>query len=390
MVKSVRPLCILGSTGSIGTQALDIVRLFPDRLRVSALSTNRNAELLVQQALEFRSRYVAVADATRAPFVERSLAGTGIRVLAGEKGIESLAASDDVEVVIAAISGVAGLKGVLAALKTGKTVALANKETLVVAGALARTIAAESRAELIPVDSEHSAIFQCLVGEPEGTVESITLTASGGPFRTRPVDSFGHITLEEALIHPNWSMGRKITIDSATMMNKGLEVIEAHWLFGLAANQIHVLVHPQSIIHSMVTFTDGSTKAQLGLPDMRLPIQYALSHPDRWAAAHERADYARLGRLDFEEPDLTRFPCLGLAYDALRTGGAAPAVLNAANESAVALFLEGRLRFVDIPIVVEHALEQVRRGSDASLEDLLEADRAARRCVVEHDRAMAI
>jgi len=277
---------------------------------------------------------------------------------------------------------------VLAAIRADKTIALANKETLVVAGALVNDLLTRHESTIIPVDSEHSAIFQCLAGEPLHAVETLILTASGGPFRTRPAETFGAITREEALRHPNWSMGAKITIDSATMMNKGLEVLEARWLFDLQAEQIEVLVHPQSIIHSMVTFADGSTKAQLGMPDMRVPIQYALSYPDRWPAPHPRIDWGRLRGLDFEPPDADKFPCLRLAYEALACGGTAPAVLNAANEQAVALFLEGRIRFVDIPRRVEAAMQQLARAVQPSYDALVEADAAARRLVLEHGRGV--
>ena len=387
---SSRALCILGSTGSIGTQALEIVRLFPDRLHVVALAAHRSTALLAKQAREFRPRFVVIADRSKALELEQMLSGSGIRVLAGPEGIMEVAACSGVDVVIAAVTGAAGLHGVLAALRAGKTVALANKETLVTAGALATSMAAEYGGKLIPVDSEHSAVFQCLVGEAERTVETILLTASGGPFRTRDTDTFASITRAEALRHPNWSMGAKITIDSATMMNKGLEVIEARWLFNVQSSQIEVLVHPQSVVHSMVVFTDGSTKAQLGVPDMRVPIQYALSYPDRWQAPHVRVDWRTIRSLDFALPSLERFPCLRLAFEALRAEGTAPAVLNAANEQAVALFLEDRIRFVDIPVTVEHALETVSGGAATTIEGLMEVDRAARQCVMEHGATITI
>ncbi len=379
-----RGLSILGATGSIGTQTLDIVRLFPDRLRVRALTGHSNAELLARQALEFLPDCVVIGKAAEAPPLREALAGTGIRVLDGPAGLCEAAALPEADVVMAAVVGVAGLEPVLAAIGAGKTIALANKETLVVAGALVEASLAQHGSTLLPVDSEHSAIFQCLVGEPARAVESLVLTASGGPFRTRALETFAEITRDEALRHPNWSMGAKITIDSATMMNKGLEVIEARWLFGVQAEQIEVLIHPQSIIHSMVTFTDGSTKAQLGMPDMKVPIQYALSYPDRWPAPHPRIDWSRLKGLDFEPPDVDKFPCLRLAYEALAFGGTAPAVLNAANEQAVALFLKDHIRFVDIPRVVEAALGKRARTVQPSYETLVEADAEARRLVMEH------
>jgi 1-deoxy-D-xylulose-5-phosphate reductoisomerase len=288
-----------------------------------------------------------------------------------------------VDVVMAAVVGFAGLAPVLAALRHDTDVALANKETMVVAGPLVTDVLDRHDARLLPVDSEHSAIFQCLAGESQRNVEEVVLTASGGPFRTRPADTFDEITVDEALDHPNWSMGAKITIDSATMMNKGLEVIEARWLFDLDPEQIEVLVHPQSIVHSMVSFTDGSVKALMGVPDMKVPIQYALSFPGRWGASHERLDWTELARLEFEPPDTEKFPCLRLAYDALDIGGTAPAVLNAANEVAVERFLREQISFSDIPRLIEHTLEQMPTVSSPSLEELTAADREARRRVQE-------
>lgn len=381
---AARNLCILGATGSIGTQTLDIVRLFPDQLRVHALTAHRNAELLAQQALAFAPQCVVIGEERQLPVLREALAGTGIRVLAGKEGLDEAATLAAVDTVVAAVVGFAGLRPTLAAIRAGKTIALANKETLVVAGALVNELLAAHGVDMIPVDSEHSAIFQCLVGEPPETVEALTLTASGGPFRTRPRETFSQITKAEALNHPNWDMGAKITIDSATMMNKGLEVIEARWLFGLGPEQIRVLVHPQSIIHSMVTFVDGSTKAQLGVPDMKVPIQYALTYPTRWPAPHERLDWATLGRLDFEPPDEEKFPCLRLAFEALRAGGTAPAVLNAANEQAVALFLADKIRFADIPRSIEQAVQALATPGTPTLEALVAADAAARRWVQEH------
>lgn len=394
---ALRGLVILGSTGSIGTQTLEVVRLFPDRFRVRALTAHANAELLLEQARAFRPELVVIGEAAKVPALEERLRGLDVRVRHGEQGLCEAAALEGADVVVAAVVGVAGLEPVVAAIRQGKTIALANKETLVVGGALVNGLLEEYGATLVPVDSEHSAIFQCLVGEPPESIEALTLTASGGPFRTRDPKTFAAITPEEALRHPNWSMGAKITIDSATMMNKGLEVIEARWLFHVEADRIEVLVHPQSIIHSMVTFLDGSAKAQLGVPDMKVPIQYALSYPERWAAPHERIDWARLRCLDFAPPDPDVFPCLRLAYDALRSGGTAPAVLNAANEEAVALFLSRKIRFTDIPRLIEDALERLAetsrrpggRTSAPSLEALHEADVRTRRHVQEHARALA-
>ncbi|GIV57221.1 MAG: 1-deoxy-D-xylulose 5-phosphate reductoisomerase [Rhodothermaceae bacterium] len=380
-------LCVLGATGSIGTQALDVVDLFPDRLHVRALTAHARVDQLAHLARRYRPACVAIADVTRYGALKEALAGTGIEVLAGAEGLCEAATRADVDTVLAAVVGFAGLAPTLAAVRAGKKIALANKETLVVAGELVTALAARHGATLLPVDSEHSAIFQCLVGEPAEAIETLILTASGGPFRTRPRHTFEAITREEALRHPNWDMGAKITIDSATMMNKGLEVIEARWIFGIERERLRVLVHPQSIIHSMVVFRDGSTKAQLGVPDMKVPIQYALTYPERWPAPHPRVDWAALGRLDFEEPDLERFPCLRLAFEALAHGGTAPAVLNAANEQAVDLFLRDRIRFVDIPHLIEQALVDLAASRPArSLEELVETDARARRHVQELHR----
>jgi 1-deoxy-D-xylulose-5-phosphate reductoisomerase len=379
-----RGLAILGATGSIGTQTLDVVRLFPDAFDVRALTCGANVERLADQIREFRPARVAVGSEEKARELRALLPDADVAIGVGEKGLCDAATDPDVDVVMAAVVGFAGLAPVLAALRAAKTVALANKETLVVAGRLVQDVLARhDDAHLLPVDSEHSAIFQCLAGEAERSVEEVVLTASGGPFRTRPADTFGEITVEEALDHPNWSMGAKITIDSATMMNKGLEVIEARWLFDLDVDQIQVLVHPQSIVHSMVAFTDGAVKAQLGIPDMKVPIQYALSFPARWAAPHERLDWTELTRLDFERPDTDKFPCLRLAFDALEAGGTAPAVLNAANEAAVELFLDEKIPFLDIPRLIERTLGRTATGEASSLDALSTADRAARRSVKE-------
>lgn len=378
-----RGVAVLGSTGSIGTQTLDVLRLFPDQFRVRALTAGSNAELLARQAREFQPDAVVIEDERQWQPLRDALADTEVHVLQGADGLCEAASETAVDLVVAAVVGFAGLDPVLAALREGKTVALANKETLVVAGALVNRLLDEYGGTLIPVDSEHSAMFQCLIGEAERSVEELVLTASGGPFRTRPVHTFDQITRAEALDHPNWSMGTKITIDSATMMNKGLEVIEARWLFDVDADQIRVLVHPQSIVHSMVAFTDGSVKAQLGVPDMKVPIQYALTYPARWPAPHERLDWTELRRLDFEPPDLDKFPCLRLAFDALDMGGTAPAVLNAANEQAVALFLEERIKFTDIPRAIENALDALATAEPPALAQLRAADAEARRFVQE-------
>lgn len=380
-----RGLAILGSTGSIGTQTLDVVRLFPDQFDVKALTCGGNVELLADQVREFQPECVAVGTPEQVPALEEALSGTGAdaRVVAGTEGLCEVATRSDVDVVMGAVVGFAGLRPVLDALKAGKRVALANKETLVVGGALVTQALRDGAGELLPVDSEHSAIFQCMVGEEECSVEEIVLTASGGPFWERPADTLADVTVSEALDHPNWSMGPKITIDSATMMNKGLEVIEAKWLFDLPLDQIQVLVHPESIVHSMVGFGDGAVKAQLGVPDMKVPIQYALSFPVRWPAPHERLDWEQLSSLHFDRPDLDKFPCLRLAYDAVEAAGTAPAILNAANEAAVQRFLDEQLGFMDIPRAVEQALTELAVEVDPSLDDIVAADAEARRFVEE-------
>jgi len=374
-----RGVAVLGATGSIGTQTLEVVRLFPDRFDIRALTCGSNVELLAEQAREFQPPVVTVGTPERAQALRERIADLDVEVTVGQEGLCEVAARADVDVVVAAVVGFAGLTPVLSALREGKTVALANKETMVVGGPLVHDVMETGEGRLLPVDSEHSAIFQCLSGEAERTLEEIVLTASGGPFRTRPAGTFGDITVEEALDHPNWSMGPKITIDSATMMNKGLEVIEARWLFDLDVDQIQVLVHPQSIVHSMVAFADGAVKAQLGVPDMKVPIQYALSHPARWPAPHERLDWGELTRLDFEQPDTDKFPCLRLAYEALEAGGTAPAVLNAANEVAVDLFLDKKIAFIDIARVIEDTLERVPVIETPTLDDLHAVDAEARK-----------
>jgi 1-deoxy-D-xylulose-5-phosphate reductoisomerase len=372
-----RKIAILGATGSIGKSTLDLIERNVERFEVVAVTAATNVDALADVARRTRARLAVIADESRLAQLQERLAGTDCRAAAGEAGLIA-AASGEAELVIAAIVGCAGLKSVMAAVDAGKTVALANKEALVTAGELMTRAAEASGATLLPVDSEHNAIFQCLAGSPIDQVSRIVLTASGGPFRTASAEMIAGATPAQAVAHPNWSMGAKISIDSATMMNKGLELIEARHLFGLESNRIDVLIHPQSVVHSLVEFIDGSVLAQLGTPDMRIAISYALAWPERMGTPAQRLDLAAIARLDFEVPDLTRFPALRLAREALEAGGAAPIVLNAANEVAVAAFLDGRLRFTDIARFVSQALERASFESPRSIEDVLEADRETR------------
>jgi 1-deoxy-D-xylulose-5-phosphate reductoisomerase len=371
-------ITILGSTGSIGCSALDVVDAHPDRLEVIGLAAGRNAERLAEQIGKYRPKIVAVADGdVRAELEARCGAG---RVPLGRDGLLEVATHPDADIVLCASSGTAGLEAALAAIDAGKTIALANKEVLVMAGALMVDAARRRGVAILPVDSEHNAIHQCLDGRRHSDVRRLILTASGGPFRSLDAASLSRVTPADALRHPTWQMGRKITIDSATLMNKGLEVIEARWLFDVEADRIDVVIHPQSIVHSMVELLDGSVIAQLGVTDMRLPIQYAFSYPERWEAALPTLDVSRMGSLEFEPPDQARFPCLRLAFEALRLGGARPAVLNAANEVAVEAFLAGKLRFTGIPAVIEQALEasEPRLDPPKSLIDVRAIDDWAR------------
>lgn len=377
----MKKLGIFGSTGSIGENALQVVRNNPDRFRVVCLTAHSNTELLVRQALEFKPDSVCIVEESGYATLARSLANSGIRLLSGKQALADLAREADFDTMVGAIVGFAGLLPTLEAIKAGKDIALANKETLVVAGEIVNHLLEKHRVGLIPIDSEHSALFQCLVGESSSSVRKIILTASGGPFLNKPKEEFGAITLKEALRHPNWNMGSKITIDSATLMNKGLEVIEAHWLFGLTPEKIDVAIHPQSIIHSMVEFIDGSTKAQMGVPDMKLPIQYALAYPERIKNGFDAFDFRKSNRLDFMEPDHDKFQCLRLAYDALAELGTMPAVLNAANEVVVDHFLNERIRFIEIPQFIEKAMQAHTVKLDPDLEEVVEADRWAREFV---------
>lgn len=379
-VSAQKHIAILGSTGSIGQNSLEVIGAFPDRFRVAYLTAHSNLGLLLQQADRFKPRGVVLLDEKLAREARGSL-DSRIEVLSGEAGLEAVVQRDEVDIVISALVGFAGLKPTIAAIRHRKRVALANKETLVVAGDMIMSLVREYGVDVLPVDSEHSAIFQCLAGEDRSHIAKLILTASGGPFLRVPPSSFSSITVQQALNHPNWSMGKKITIDSATLMNKGLEVIEAHWLFGLPADRIQVVIHPQSIIHSMVEFIDGSVKAQLGLPDMKLPIQYALSFPERWPMNGARVDFPTLHSMTFFEPDRNKFRCLSLAYEALSLGGTAPTVLNAANEIAVQGFLQGEISFEKIPIFIERALSGVKMCSNPELVSILEADRKTREYV---------
>lgn len=370
-----RRIAILGSTGSIGTQTLDVIRRHPERFEVEMISARRNVDLLVRQALEFKAGNVVICDERQYSEACRRLAGSGCRVWYGTDSLCEIVRLPSVDIVVGAMVGFSGLRPTLAALEAGKTVALANKETLVAAGAVVTSVMKEHGARILPVDSEHSAIFQCLLGAGDNRVEKIHLTASGGPFRTWDRPRIAAATAETALRHPNWDMGAKVTIDSATMMNKGFEVIEAKWLFGIDVDRINVVVHPESIIHSMVEFRDGAVIAQLGWPDMREPIALALAYPDRIEIGNRRLDFAMLGKLSFEAPDFRRFPCLELAYEAIRRGGNAPCALNAANEVTVAAYLKGLIGFYDIARINERCLEGMNFVATPSIDDIFETNK---------------
>lgn len=371
-------VAILGSTGSIGTQTLDVIRQHSDRFTVEVLTAQNNCDLLISQALEFKPNAVVIGNEANYLKVKDALIPHDIKVFAGQKAIAQVVEMETIDVVLTALVGYSGLIPTVHAIKAGKQIALANKETLVVAGEIITALAKENRVNIYPVDSEHSAIFQCLVGEFHNPIEKIILTASGGPFRGKDRAFLETVTREQALKHPNWDMGAKITIDSASLMNKGLEVIEAKWLFGLKTDQIEVVVHPQSIVHSLVQFEDGSIKAQLGLPDMRIPIQFALSYPDRFKSDFERFNFANYPNLTFEQPDMKTFRNLQLAFDALATGGNAPCVLNAANEIAVAAFLNREVGFLEMSDLIEETLAKATFVKHPSLEDYVASDAEAR------------
>lgn len=375
---SKKRIAILGSTGSIGTQALDVISSHPDAFEVEVLTAQNNVDLLIEQAIKYKPNAVVISNDSHYQKLKDALHREDIKVYAGENALASVVQMDTIDLVLTALVGYAGLKPTIKAIESGKTIALANKETLVVAGELVTNLAREKGVNIYPIDSEHSAIFQCLVGEFHNKIEKIILTASGGPFRGKKKNEIGAVKKEQALKHPNWSMGAKITIDSATLMNKGLEVIEAKWLFGVKTEQVEVVVHPQSIIHSLVQFEDGSIKAQLGLPDMRLPIQFALTYPERFPSGFPRFDFANYPTLTFEKPDTETFRNLALAYEALNKGGNMPCVLNAANEVAVAEFLKDRVGFLEMSDIVEQCLSKMDYIRNPSYEDYVSTDRITR------------
>ena len=379
----MKQIAILGSTGSIGTQTLDVVRQHPSEFSVYALSAHRSLDLLIQQALEFNPAVVCIADEHLYQPLREALSDLPIKVMAGEKAIAEMVTMPAIDVVVAAMVGYAGLRPTIEAIKAKKTIALANKETLVVAGEIICRLAKRHQVSILPVDSEHSAIFQCLVGEDMHSVEKLLLTASGGPFRTFTYEQMQHVTAAQALQHPNWEMGAKITIDSASMMNKGFEVIEARWLFDIPVEKIQVLVHPQSVIHSAVQFVDGSVKAQLGTPDMRIPIQYALTYPARWLSDVPRLDLFAVKQLTFEEPDMQRFPNLRLAYEAMEKGGNMPCILNATNEVVNLAFREGKCGFLQMSEVIEQTMATTSFITEPTYEDYVQTDKEARKIAKE-------
>lgn len=370
MESNIKHIAILGSTGSIGTQTLDVVSRYPDRFRADVLTANRNVGLLAEQARKFGARDVVICDESKYEELRQELSGTGINVHAGMDAVCDLVVGEGIDTVVGAMVGFSGLRSVIAALQADKTVALANKETLVAAGSIVDAILRSGHGTVLPVDSEHSAIFQCLQGSHGDRIARIHLTASGGPFRTWTREDIAAAKTADALKHPNWNMGAKVTIDSATMMNKGLEVIEAKWLFGVEPEQINVVVHPQSIVHSMVEYEDGAVIAQLGSPDMREPIQYALSFPHRIPLNNRKLDFQALGSLEFLKPDTDRFPCLAIAFDAIRRGGTAPTAMNAANEVAVKAYLDGKLDFYGIPRLIEKTMSVSGITGNPSLDDI--------------------
>lgn len=375
---SIKTIAILGSTGSIGTQALEVIEENPSLFEVYALTANNNADLLISQARKFKPEVVVIANESLYLQVKEALHDLPIKVFAGSQAIAQVVEMEPIDIVLTAMVGYSGLQPTMHAIKAKKAIALANKETLVVAGELITQLAIENACPILPVDSEHSAIFQCLVGENMDSIDKIILTASGGPFRTKSIEELAHVTKAQALKHPNWEMGAKITIDSATMMNKGFEVIEAKWLFGLKAEQIDVLIHPQSIIHSMVEFNDGAIKAQMGLPDMKLPIQYAFGYPDRIKNNYPRLSFSQYNNLTFEVPDTKKFRNLGFAYEAMNTGGNMPCILNAANEVVVDAFLKEKIGFLQMSDIIEQCMQKASFVKTPTYEDYVASDAEAR------------
>lgn len=371
-------IAILGSTGSIGTQALEVISNHPEHFQLEVITANHNAELLVEQAICFIPNVVVIANEEKYNYVNKKLANFPIKVYGGQDSLSQVVAMDSIDIVLTALVGYSGLLPTIAAIKAKKNIALANKESMVVAGELISKLAYEKRVAIIPVDSEHSAIFQCLAGEKMENIEKIYLTASGGPFLGKSKEFLSNVSIEQALKHPNWEMGAKITIDSASLMNKGLEVIEAKWLFGLKHEQIDVIVHPQSIIHSIVQFADGSMKAQMGLPDMKLPILYALTFPDRLKSTFKRFNFLDYPNLTFEKPDVENFKNLALAYEAMKTGGNIPCALNAANEITVNAFLNRKLQFIKMPDIIKSTMERINYIKTPDLSDYVETDKQAR------------
>ena len=374
---NLKRIAILGSTGSIGTQTLDIIAEYPDRFRATVLTARRQWQLLAEQARRFMPDTVVIADPTFYPMLREALSDLPVKVEAGDEAISAAVAGDNVDVAVTAMVGYSGLLPTISAIKAGKRIALANKETLVVAGELITGLLSTSSSDIVPVDSEHSAIFQCLVGEKRSEARKILLTASGGPFRKLSAEQLEKVTVADALRHPNWSMGAKVTIDSASMMNKGFEMIEARWLFDCLPEKIEILVHPQSIVHSMVEFVDGSVKAQLGVPDMHLPIRYALGYPERLATDTPPMTLSHFATLTFEAPDYNKFPLLGYAFEAVAKGGNMPCILNAANEKGVAAFLDGRIRFTDMPKLVRYTMEHTPFVENPDLDDLVASNTEA-------------
>ncbi len=376
-----KKIAILGSTGSIGTQTLEVIREKSEHFKAEILTAGKNSDLLIKQAIEFKPNAVVIADKTKYKTVKKNLYKYGIKVFAGQKAIEKIVEDKNIDIVLTAIVGFAGLRPTINAIKAKKNIALANKETLVVAGELIKKLTKENNINIYPVDSEHSAIFQCLVGEEENEIEKIYLTASGGPFRGKSINYLKTVKKEHALKHPNWTMGRKITIDSATMMNKGLEMIEAKWLFDLEPEQIDVIIHKQSIIHSIVQFTDGAMKAQMGLPDMKLPIQYAMSYPERIKSNFERFSFNNYKILSFEEPDTEKFICLKIAKEAMIKAGNVPCIMNAANEVAVNAFLYEKIKFLEIPKIIENTIQKIDYIKKPTQEDYICSDKESRKFI---------